>query len=334
LTLIRPERPIGVRVIDVTHASGLSNLSVSTPSRLASPPQDTSGASRIAVLVRGTGSAFRLYGVRLIAANADHGGVASDGMLGAAPACEGQTDCDTGASGTTGGDGSDATTAGTFTADGYTPVDGTPGVRAGTDGRNGRRDPDAVRSDCNTGCGCSACITVTNGTVTAAAGSCGCAGKGGGAGKAGRGGGASVALLVAGASAAVDVKYSVLESGDGGNGSKGGVGGTGTEGTLGSAGATARCHRADCVGGCGTPSDCRYSDTGDLVQGPTGGNAGRGGNGGNGGSGAGGPSYALVTLVGARVVLDTSSQLFPGKGGLSGGRSAIAGASAASANFP
>jgi hypothetical protein len=321
-------------VSDVTHASGLQNLAVGTAARLATPPPNTSGASRISVLVRGAGSAFRLEGVRLLAAAADHGGAASPGTPGAIATCDVRPICADGAPGATAGDGADATTPGTFSAMGFTPSDGTAQTAPGRDGNHGLRGTDAVRTDCNTGCGCGACITVHDATVIAPGGGCGCAGEGGTSGMAGRGGGASVALLVAGKNAAVDIRYSLLTAGDGGNGSAGGSGGLGSAGTPGGTGSQARCHLSDCVGGCGSiPPSCAYGDVGALMTGTEGSAGGKGGNGGKGGGGAGGPAYAVVTLGGARAVLDAVSQLTHGTGGLGAG-TAPAGSSGKTADFP
>jgi hypothetical protein len=330
LTLIRPDRPIGVIATDVTHASGLQNLAVGTAARLATPPADTTGESRIAVLVRGTGSAFSLFGVRIVTGSADHGGPATDGAPGAAPSCDGLNGCSDGAPGTSPAAGADATVAGIFDADGFTAVDGEPGSGAGSDGHDGSRSADAVRTDCNNGCGCGSCTTVYNGTERAPAGACGCGGKGGGAGRQGRGGGASVGLMVVGQNAAVNVEYSVLGAGDGGNGSPGAAGGLGSLGTLGAAGGTARCHRTDCINTCPT---CTYGDTGDLMQGPAGGKGGDGADGALGGGGSGGPAYAIVTVGGARVIRGDFTELLHGAGGLGGG-SAIAGEAADAKDYP
>jgi hypothetical protein len=319
LTLIEPDRNIGVRVTDVVHASGLQNLSVGTKAHLLSTPNDTSGASRIALFVTGAGSAFRLKGVRLFAADADHGGTASSGAPGGAGVCEGVSDCSDGVSPAQPAKAADATAQGTISATGYVPADGQPAVTPGPDGHNGTHGADAVRSDCNTGCGCGACITVHDAVERAVAGKCGCGGKGGAPGKAGRGGGASIALFVSGANAAVDVSYSLLTAGDGGSGSLGGTGGPGAAGAQGESGGFARCHLSDCINTC--PS-CQYGDVGVPMQAPNGGNGGKGAQGSNGGSGAGGPSYAVVTVGGARVLLDAASLLAHGGAGAGAGNAA------------
>ncbi len=332
-TVIRSPDPVAVTFQDVTHPSGLSLLTVQTAPRALKPGADTAGGSRIAVLVRGEGSSVRLLGVQLLPAAGDHGGPATAGTAGAAPACGGRVDCSNGAAGTPGAAGADAPGTGTFDARGYGPVDGEAGVGAGTDGANGTGGDAAnqSRSDCNTGCSCGTCTTSWsgsdyNGTETSTGGSCGCGGKAGGPGAAGRGGGASVALLVVGKNATVDVQNSLLRSGDGGDGSPGGVGGTGSEGTAGGASTDVRCHRMDCIGGCGG-GDCSYNpvDPAPLIDAANGGSGGRGGDGGAGGGGAGGPSYSVVTVGGARIVR-SESVLAHGDGG-AGGNGAPGGAS-------
>ncbi len=331
-TLIRPDGPIGVTVTDVTHMSGLANLAVGTAARSVSTPADTPGGSRIAVLVRGDGSAFRLSNVILVPGDADHGGPAAIGAAGVgATNCDGMNDCVGGATGMAGPGGADATTPGTFDANGFTPSDGLPGVDVGGVGENGSPgSPTDSRSGCNIGCGCGVCFTAFDGTVTSIGGTCGCGGVGGGPGAAGRGGGASVALLVVGLDATVAIEYSSLQAGDGGDGSVGGAGGPGAPGTTGAPGSPAQyCRHMDCINTCPT---CGYNpaDTTDLITARlAGGTGGMGGIGGAGGGGAGGPSYAVVTVAGGRVVTDETVSLVPAAGGQGGGEDALDGDSAA-----
>ena len=328
---------VAVTAEGVRHASGLRLLTVTTKARGASLP-DASGESLAGVLVRGDGSVFSLTDVAVVAGRAGDGGPASataNGATGGAPGTCGP--CVTGALGAPATEsGSPAATSGTFTASGYTPVDGTAGS-PGTAGENGTAGGAGTSSsDCVAGCGpdCASC-GVEGGRVTRAGaqGSCGCGGGGGGAGSAGGGGGASVALLVIGTGATVSVERGRLEAGDGGNGSDGGLQGDGGTGSLGAMGAASSCDTACHTGGACTPGSCYSGTAVPLAGGAAGGLGGGGGAGSPGGAGSGGPSYAVVRVGGALVVLRSSPESVFGSGGAGAG-SAPGGAAGAMHTAP
>lgn len=336
LTVLRASGDTGMTVsgTDVR----VANLTVSTAPGGDRAAADTAGASRVGVRVVDTG-ALTLTNVHVVAAAAQHAGVASPGALGVGTAaCTSPASCADGAEGGVGDAGADAT-AGTFEDDGFHPGDGALGVD-GTAGTPGTTPPGPTsRSDCNT-CPCVPnCYTETsggsnyNGTATAPRGLCGCGGLPGGPGAVGRGGGASVGVLVVGSSARVTLEMSLLETGAGGDGAAGGVGGDGAPGAMGTA-AQVRCHQSDCTeaGTC----QCGYGDpnAGPLFASPAGGQGGAGGAGGTGGHGAGGPSYGVVVVGGGSATIDVDTTIAVGAGGASGGGSAPAGATGTRLDVP
>lgn len=153
-------------------------------------------------------------------------------------------------------------------------------------------------------------------------GTCGNGGGPGGSGGGGGGGGASVALVVSDG-ASVDLVGCELTAQNGGLGASGGAGG---KGGSGASGATASCTDNGCGAfpGCGT--------VGATKTAPAGGRGGDGATGPTGGDGAGGPSYGIVKLGRATVMLDASSSIAFGKGG-SGGPNSVPGAEAAVASL-
>jgi hypothetical protein len=338
-TLIASPDTVGVLVEDVTAPSGLAHLTVSTAPK-GPTPVDGVALSRIAVLVIGENSSFHLLDVSLQPGDGDDGGLASAGYAGEAPTCDGKTDCAGGSIGGAGVAGGDASGQGVFEGSLFVPADGEPGQSTGDAGLNGTvaESVNSPVSPCNVGCNCGAgCNSSDTVSPAPALGKCGCGGQGGGPGRQGHGGGASVALLVVGAMAVAYAEYSELAAGNGGAGSAGGEGGPGAEGTPGAA-ETQSCHTGGCDCAAGTcPSgclSCYYNDSHSGDPGPTlytsdaGGRGGNGGPGGVGGAGAGGPSYAVVTVGGARFVDGEGNALDPGTGGESGGGTAPIGRAA------
>lgn len=316
-----------VQVLDVKHASALVRLTLTTKDKGESRP-DRPGESLTGVFVKD--SLLRLTAVDVKVGDGGDGGVASAGAAGADGSSDG---CDgslagSGANGSSPAAGAAAQATGTFTASGYTPADGEPGSD-GEDGQNGTPPgPPDVMFDCSACAGdCeSDCFTVSE-TVSGGPGKSGCGGKGGKAGAPGRGGGASVALMAVGASTEVRVDGGVLRARNGGNGSAGGAGGPGGAGTPGVAGPDAFCSIGECfIELCVEPwSACtpvNFSDgPDDLVVegGSAGGPGGAGGKGSNGGAGAGGPSYSVVKIAGASVILSAATKRIFGQAGKGGG---------------
>lgn len=317
-TVIAAPTAVAIFADAVTHRSGVRSLTIATKSKGATVP-DASGESVIGVFVRGDGSQFALDDVEVVAGSAGDGGAASGGAAGAPIACTGYV-CSAiavgthGAHGTAGPNGGAAKIPGSFGFSGFVPADGAAGTKGGNGAPGGPGGAGATRScvgSC-TGeggvCGGFCGVIWTN--RTGDTGKCGCPGGGGGFGKPGRGGGASVALLVVG-DAQVDVTRSRLVAGNGGNGSPGGAGAEGATGAVGSGGASVACDT-----NCGRSPSCACVgvDQVTLAGGAPGGTGGTGGRGGNGGGGAGGPSYTIVAVSAAKVVVSDTALSY-GNGG-------------------
>jgi hypothetical protein len=234
--------------------------------------------------------------------------------------CDGLSNCQDGAAGAPVSVGPDAA-AGTFSAAGYAPGDGSDGNPGnagnnGTAGTAGQQKTGCKYSGCSGICSQGTCGDLGgNQVVTGKTGTCGCGGPGGIAGGGGRGGGGSIALFVAGAGA-VNVTASELAADVGGNGSGGLLGADGTNGTAGANGTAqtclGTCYSETPCGGCGQNST-------QAAGGSKGGNGGKGAAGTAGGGGSGGPSVAVVRYGGAVVMIDAASQTTFSLGGKGAG---------------
>jgi hypothetical protein len=187
----------------------------------------------------------------------------------------------TSAAGNAGPDGASATTYGSFTPEGYSPLDGT----AGADGAPGHGGSGGNAAPTTAGV---LCGSANEGKIIydASGGGGGAGGCPGLAGKPGGGGGASIAALVF-ASPGLSVTTCELVAGDGGKGGKGAFPSSPTPG--------------------GSPGGAP-TDTTSAVAGTSGGTAGFSGN------GAGGPSVALA-YTGGDLVVAQDTHLTPGTAG-------------------
>ncbi len=324
-TLIASPTAVGIQVEQLAMRSGLRSLSVATKAAGTSAA-NTAGESCYGVLVTGSNTLFSLEDTAVKAGNGGNGGDATAVVAGLKASCSDLVNgCGNGANGTAGGNGGDAL-AGTFSASGYVPGDGQPGA-PGNFGRNGTAGTQGQQGSCflQEGCNCDGastnCGAIGNRmTKYGGHGTCGCGGDGGNAGSAGRGGGASVGVFASGSGVIVSVTGGTITAGNGGNGTAGGPSAAGTNGRAGAAGTAANC-AADCVkngAGVNCVNDgCRQTGS-TLTGGTAGGTGGNGASGGRGGGGAGGPSYGVVALGGASVLVNGGS-LMPGMGGPGGG---------------
>jgi hypothetical protein len=325
LTVIAAPTAIAVTVTDLTQVSGLSNLTVQTKAMGATASGTAAAESLVGILVRGTGTHFRLDNINVLPGTAAAGGAPTSGSLPDPTVCAGAPVCDSGLSGTMPSAGTPATRGyGSFSPSGYAAEDGQAGTM-GTPGHNGTMGSTATGN-------CSQCGSVISCTTSqvqlSSTGACGCGGNPGGGGGAGHGGAGSFGVIVVGTGAVVDVVGSTLRSGAGGQGGPGGAGAApGGTGTNGSAGTAITCG----VGTCSVQMQmtmlvCTTAISTTLTGGP-GGPGGRGGAGSDGGAGAGGPSVPLVTTGGATASVDPTSQLLPGTPGQPGGAGAAVGSS-------
>jgi hypothetical protein len=316
-TLIASPEAVGMRITDATGGVTLRHLTIET-SPPGTPSAGAAGGSRIALLVAGANSAVSLYDVHLRARDGEPGGAAGEGAVGAMPACGGLS-CSDGGGGGSGSRGPDATPGGTFDATGFTQASGEPGTM-GSPGHDGAAGGAAYRAAtnccglCNGGGGCS---TVCNATADVPQGRCGCGGQPGEPGAGGPGGGASVGLLVLGMDAVVSSMWTFVETGNGGAGAPGGAPGdpsAPTAGTMGMAECCTFCRVESACPACSCYREMCMTHT--STAGTMGGPAGASG---VGGGGAGGPSYAVVTVDGARYLGDATSALLHRAGGAGGG---------------
>jgi hypothetical protein len=324
---------VAVQVMNVTHASQIANMTIKTA---PVPPANTDadGESAIGVLVSGDGSSFSLLGVTVAAADAADAGTAGTRPQGSG-VFGGGMNCGDGAKGVTTPGGASASTPGIFAASGFIPSAGMPGG-SGTPGAPGiQGGPGSCANLFSCAIGCGMCYPAQTGQICGSSGVCGGGGGPGASGAPGRGGGASVALLAVGNATVVRVGRSSLTSGRGGAGSPGGAGGVGGPPSPGYPG-TSQCRstafQCSPAGTCScglfctdTAWACDYQMT-CGVAGSAGGGGGPGGDGGVGGAGAGGPSYTVVTVASATVVVDAASTLMFGSGGLSTGNAVSGGA--------
>ncbi|WP_437548106.1 hypothetical protein WME97_48725 [Sorangium sp. So ce367] len=324
-TVIAAPRTVAtvVQVLDVKHSSALVRLTLTTKEKGESKP-DRPGESLTGVFVKD--SLFKLTAVDVKVGDGGDGGLASAGAKGAdaSSGCDGSS-AGNGANGSSPAAGAAAQATGTFTASGYTPADGKPGSDGGS-GQNGTPpgSPEAM-SGCNSCGDCESLCPTIPGTASGGWGRSGCGGGGGKGGASGRGGGAAVALMAVGASTEVRVDGGVLHAKNGGNGSAGGAGAPGGAGTHGVAGSDSVC---SIEGECSF-DECTEEGFGCSIEifpfdpvlkgGSAGGPGGSGGRGSDGGAGAGGPSYAVVKVSGASVVISSTTKRVFGQAGKGGG---------------
>ncbi len=306
-TIIQSSDAIAVRASNNGHPSGLRILTVLTRAKGADGGDGAAGQSVVGVLVKGAATRFPLDRVIVVAGDAGSGGSAGVGLPGTdPPPCDGKLDCNDGAEGKVGAEGTVPTSTGTFGDDGYTPASGGDAA-AGSVGNNGKPGgkptPVTCVDSCSSGCVTTGtCAIVTTSSRSGSPGRCGCGGPGGSGGVGGKGGGASVALLVVGGKVTID-RVS-LRAAKGGNGSHGGTGQPGKAGTGGSSGAPASfgCYTgcSSYTGSCSTGFVSCYTGGTYITPGggEAGGSGGTGGVGGNGGGGPGGPSYSVVLAAG------------------------------------
>jgi hypothetical protein len=332
---------IAVRATDLSHASGLRQLTIHTQATGDPTPSGLDGASLIGVFVTGASSKLTLDQVAILSGKAGDGGpgrLANDGV-GVIGGGSGASCGDGTSASAPGPAGIAAPTEGTFSASGFTPASGIFGGN-GAPGSAGKIFAPTCQTlnTCSAGCGYSS--SGPGGTVCGSAGTCGGGGVGGGGGFGGGGGGASVALLVAGSGASVTLRGGTLTAGAGGAGAAGSSGGRGANGTAGSTGSPncALSYNPVSNGTCSCGFLCTqnyFACQGTQVCGGAGGGyqGGSGGAGGAGGGGAGGPSYAIVTVGAPNVILEGAPSLAFGSGGAGAG-GAVAGSARARLDVP
>ncbi len=271
----------------------------------------------------GGASAVTLRNVVVKAGKGGDGGLVTRSVAAAARSCTGSTlSCSSGAEGSAGDPGIDATEVGHFEGTGFVGVaagDGEPGG----EGAAGTAGSEATPVQCHETCTCSPggpqgspgiCHVKTMETVTAGEGRCGCGGRGGAAGGGGLSGGASVGIFVADAASSLTIFDSRLVTADGGAGSEGAAGAAGGQGSNGAIGASAGCGFCKGMGAANYCSPCTHV-VNSISGGAAGGKGGTGGPGGRGGHGPGGPSIGIVSAEGATIDLNEAAFTL-GSGGI------------------